>query len=346
VQARRGMELVINGRVTLNPGSVSAWRAPGLDVWRQNGVWDVDTRGEPVLLRDDYFAGVDFVRDGLTPFVARFAAAVRRHDAEAILFVEGRPNTAEPLPSVPGPAIYAAHWYDSLTTRSKHYDPAHAIDPESGAAIDGAEAVSAAYVEQVGRHVARAGEGARHGWPVLVGEFGLPIDLDGGAAFATGDYSAHVAALSAYYDALDAHLLHGTLWNYTADNDNARGGGWNGEDYSIFSRDQRHDPADLDSGGRAVAGFCRPYVRACAGRPRTQRFDARSGRYVLEIDADATGNPTLIYAPRCHYPGGPRVTASGGRVAAAGEQLLAWINPVAGPQTLTLERRRGATENE
>ncbi len=346
LQARRGAELVTNGMVTLNPGRLSAWRDPALDVWRRHGVWDVDGRGEPVLLRDDYFAGVDFVRDGLSPFVARFAAAVRAHDADAILFVEGRPNAAESLPAAPGPAVYAAHWYDSLTTRSKHYDPARAIDPESGVLIGGENAVRAAYVEQIGRHVARARAQAPDEWPVLLGEFGLPFDLDGRAAYATADYNAHIAALSAYYDALDAHLLHGTLWNYTPDNENTWGDGWNGEDYSIFSRDQREDPADRDSGGRAVAGFCRPYVLACAGRPRAQRFDVRTGRYSLEIDADATGNATLIYVPRRHYPGGPRVAVSGGRVAAAGEQLLAWTNQVAGPQTLTLEPLPGATENE
>ena len=346
-QARRGAELIRDGMVTLNPGGVSAWRDPALDVWRREGVWDVTRHGQPVLLRDDHFSATDFVGDGLEPFVDGFAAAVRRHDPDAILFVEGRPNMAEPLPAARGPAVYAAHWYDSLTTRSKHYDPTRAIDPETGVTIAGEAAVRVGYREQMGRHVARAAplaSEASEGIPVLLGEFGLPFDLDGGAAYASGDYSRHEAALAAYYDALDAHLLPATLWNYTADNSNAWGDGWNGEDYSIFSRDQQRDPGDPDSGGRAVAGFCRPTVRATAGRPLAQRFDPATGGYTLEIDSDPARNPTLVYAPRCWYPGGPRVTADAGWVADCGDQLLAWTCDRPGRQTLRLERQRNETE--
>lgn len=346
-QARHGVELAREGTVTLNPGGVLAWREPSLDIWRRHGVWDVDRRGEPVLLCDDYFAGVDFVRDGLGPFVERFAAAVRRHDADAIVLVETRPNVVDPLPeAMLDQTVYAAHWYDSLTTRSKHFDPARAIDPESGDAISGEAAVREAYAAQMGRHVARAERSAPRGMPVLLGEFGVPYDLDGGVAFRTGDFSAQESALSATYDALDAHLLHGTLWNYTPDNSNAWGDGWNGEDYSVFSRDQQTSAGDPDSGGRAVAGFCRPFARACAGQLVTQRFDAGSGRFTLTIDADPARSPSLVYAPRCHYPGGPIVSVTDGRVTAAGEQLLAWTCYAAGRQSLTLERLAGAMECE
>lgn len=39
--------------------------------------------------------------------------------------------------------------------------------------------------------------------------------------------------------ALDKNLLSFTLWNYAANNTNARGDGWNDEDLSLFSRDQQ-----------------------------------------------------------------------------------------------------------
>ena len=78
----------------------------------------------------------------------------------------------------------------------------------------------------------------------------------------------------------------------------------------------------------------------------TQRFDAGSGRFTLTIDADPARSPSLVYAPRCHYPGGPIVSVTDGRVTAAGEQLLAWTCDAAGQQTLTLERLAGAMECE
>ena len=55
-------------------------------------------------------------------------------------------------------------------------------------------------------------------------------------------------------------LMNSTQWNYTASNrnDQAVGDGWNQEDLSIYSIDQRSDPADINSGGRALKGFVRP----------------------------------------------------------------------------------------
>ena len=54
--------------------------------------------------------------------------------------------------------------------------------------------------------------------PCLLGEFGLPFDLDKKKAYKTGDYSRHEDALSLYYDGIDENLLSSTIWNYTADN--------------------------------------------------------------------------------------------------------------------------------
>lgn len=73
--------------------------------------------------------------------------------------------------------------------------------------------------------------------------FGAPFDLDDKAAYASGDFSTQVAALDAYINAMDTHLLNYTIWNYTSDNTNERGDLWNDEDLSIFSRDQQDDPS-------------------------------------------------------------------------------------------------------
>jgi len=84
--------------------------------------------------------------------------------------------------------------------------------------------------------------------------------------------------LDLMYNALDRHLLNCTLWNYTASNRNdaAIGDGWNQEDLSVFSRDQLSDANDVNSGGRALEGFVRPFVRACQGTLKEMRFDRAS----------------------------------------------------------------------
>ena len=117
------------------------------------------------------------------------------------------------------------------------------------------------------------------------------------------------------YNALDTLLINGTQWNYTASNRNdlAIGDGWNQEDLSIFSRDQQTDPADINSGGRALAGFVRPYARATQGIPRRMKFDRVSGtfEFIFECYPSATRS-TEIFVPRIQYPRGCVLEVSGG----------------------------------
>ena len=116
--------------------------------------------------------------------------------------------------------------------------------------------------------LARLKEGATEragGIPTLLAEFGIPFDFYRGRAYRTGDFRAQVKALDRSFTAIEDNLLGCTIWNYCADNTNARGDQWNGEDMSIWSRDQRVDAGGLDSGGRGLRAFVRPYPRAVAG---------------------------------------------------------------------------------
>ena len=103
-----------------------------------------------------------------------------------------------------------------------------------------------------------------------MGEFGIPFDLNDGDGLSTRAISRgrrrHWTTTCARW--MTASLSY-TLWNYTPDNSNAHGDGWNGEDLSIFSRDQQRDPADIDSGGRALSAV-RSSLRAGSGRPAAE----------------------------------------------------------------------------
>ena len=117
------------------------------------------------------------------------------------------------------------------------------------------------------------------------------------------------------YNALDTLLINSTQWNYTASNRNdlAIGDGWNQEDLSIFSRDQQTNPADINSGGRALAGFVRPYALATQGTPRKMKFDRVTGLFDYTFEADpAASSATEIFVPRLQYPRGFEIEVIGG----------------------------------
>jgi hypothetical protein len=339
---RKHLRQEITGRVRLNPDGVSAWRDPRRDVWRSHGVWDVDARGEPRLLRDDYFSGVKAFSDCMLPFARRYAEAMRAEHPDAIAFVEGEPGAAEPLRwDGDIPVVNASHWYDLLTLITKRYDPAAALVWGSDGTVTGVEAVRASFKAQIGEHV-EASRRYLGGAPTLIGEFGLPYDLDGGRAYGSGDWSAQEAALASYYDALDANLCHSAHWNYTADNDNRWGDGWNQEDLSIFSRDQqRARPDDPDAGARALKGFCRPCVHAAAGTPVRQELAQDTHSFTLEIDVDAQVQaPTEVFVPLVHFPRFPEglTVTSGETHYDRATQLLHWRAAAPGRQTLTIRR--------
>jgi hypothetical protein len=175
------------------------------------------------------------------------------------------------------------------------------------------------------------------GVPTLIGEFGLPFDLDDGAAYRTGDYSSQVAALDAYAAAMDANLLSFTLWNYSTDNSNEHGDQWCGEDLSLFSPDQRANPADVNSGGRALEGIVRPYALATAGTPRSMRFDLAARVFELAFRADpALRAPTEIFVPRLQYPEGYTVTLSSGSYERADERQMLVVHGPGAEREVTL----------
>lgn len=335
-----GFEPRLEGTMVLNPNRVSAWQNAQADIWRNHGVWDVDASGRPVLLQDEYFNGLQFFKDCVRPFSQRFANMLTEIEPDWAIFVEGEPGSTEGF-DLPADikAVNASHWYDLPTLMTKHYDPERGYDWFNRQHINGREQVRQTTSDQIG-FLIQMSQSKQGEIPTLVSEFGLPYDLDDGKAYLTGDFSAQIEAADSYYDALDEHLVHSTQWNYTADNSNAWGDQWNQEDLSIFSRDQQTDPQDLDSGGRGLAGFVRPTLRACAGQPLLQRFERESGEFTLKIEADPElAAPTLLFVPRLQYPDGLDASVTSGTVDYDPlTQEMVWYLHEAGEQTLTIFR--------
>jgi hypothetical protein len=304
-----------DGETILNADRVSIWR-DGRCPFEAAGAYSVEglvARPGP----DDFFQRVK-LDAALGAFFCAVGDIIRAHRQDWAVFAEIEAYSAflgEGFPEgVPARTVNANHWYDLVTLVTKSFQPAH----------EGAESLARTatrYREQLSRY-AEVSAAIPGGAPTLIGEFGIPYDLDGGEAFArwaAGErgeelWRTHGTALSAMYDILDDLLFHSTQWNYTASNRNDLriGDGWNQEDLSIFSRDQQEDRADLDSGGRAIDGFCRPYVRRAQGRLTFVRFSAVSGVLDAKVEVDAAVDaPTEIYWPARRFPGQPEVTVDG-----------------------------------
>jgi hypothetical protein len=303
--------LTVAGERACNPDGVRIWRDDTFCPFEAAGIYAIeDGRARP--LREDAFLMVDGAPVALAdhcyaPFFARVAATIRQHRSDWLLFAEMDPYALAQYrlfpAEMPANSINASHWYDVGILYAKRVD-----DTEG----DGRKAT---YRDQLSgiKQVSRL-----FGAPTLIGEFGIPYDLDGGAAYrhwAAGDRSpavwcAHETSLAAMYDVLDELLIHSAQWNYTASNRNDPwiGDGWNQEDLSIYSHDQSDGP---DAGARARRGFDRPFVRAAQGRIVSVRFGSDTGAFEAVIDVDpAIARGTEIHLPTWLYPQGHRLTLS------------------------------------
>lgn len=216
--------------------------------------------------------------------------------------------------------MWAPHWYDVVTLLLKSCRSWLGVAREQGwrsPLVLGNANVVREYARQL--QLLRDGGcalAAGRGVPTIVGELGIPFDLDGAGAYDSGDFRLQIAAMDTILQALDMALLSATLWNYTPDNTNAHGDGWNGEDLSVFSRDQiapgrEHD---LFAGGRALQAVVRPYAARCAGTPLRMSFDLATREFYFEFehDPDVASAATVIFVPFFQYPQPPRICVSDG----------------------------------
>jgi hypothetical protein len=296
----------IAGSEIVNPAGASIW-LPGIaDPFEQAGAWRL-AHGKAEVLDEQFFRrcdgrAIDPDADLMLPFFHAVATTIRSIRPDWLLFAEMNPyqfGHGRGYPAnMPTKSVNASHWYDVNILWKKTFDTSS--EPAQLRARYRAEL---AQIHAVG-NLPDA--------PRLVGEFGIPFDLDGGKAFArwaAGDrddavWEAHATALGLMYDALDALLLSSTQWTYTATNRNDLriGDGWNQEDLSIFSLDQLEGGND---GARGKRGFSRPYVERAQGRITAMRFDDETGRFEAEIEVDpAIDAPTEIFIPEAHFADG------------------------------------------
>ncbi|KAI9333173.1 family 5 glycoside hydrolase [Zopfochytrium polystomum] len=272
------------------------WVQEGGCIWANHGVWDRNTKQ---LLVPDYFVRTTsglgrppHFDDFFVPFAERFIRAVRSHHKAAVSFVEPAANSIAPRVRRPwlegkegggGQRVpvsndgswdricFAPHFYDSLTLITKTYNPYFTPDLFGAArhryshvflSIKFFESgIKACFRDQLAGTQDEGAENIGEA-PCVIGEIGIPIDLENGKAFSTGDYSMQTRALDANLCGLEGNPgLNYTLWTYVPDNSNEWGDGWNSEDLSLWSPPKTDggsvaDGEDLDAGARGIkAGY-------------------------------------------------------------------------------------------
>ncbi|KAF9195938.1 hypothetical protein BGZ50_002967 [Haplosporangium sp. Z 11] len=241
-------------------------------IWAHHGVWDIDTQQ---VLDAEYFykdpeSGEKYDFDGRSflPFCRRFAQAVRTIHSAAIIFLE--PPVNEIPPSLPPPhddddvaqfditsrVVYAPHWYDGLTLLNKKWNFFN-IDylgvkrgryPNYAAAVKiGEKAIRECFRNQLAS-IKEEGQAAIGQHPTLIGEIGIPYDMNNGKSYkSNGNYKDQIKAMDANMYALESNHLNFTLWNYCPDNSHKWGDMWNGEDLSLWCKD------DIDRDPRRIS---------------------------------------------------------------------------------------------
>lgn len=337
--------MYIDGTRELNTQKVCVWQnGPTSCVWLENGVWEMEeSTGKPRLLKPSYFAKnpqtgdpIDFLNDYGIPFWIEAAKAVRKHIPGALVFVEPildmtNPSSAHtPIldaDTVGAGYCYAPHYYDGITLMTKSFSRYRGMDSVTQKPSCGMREIQKSYGKGISKLKDEACQIGPHGCPVLIGECGIPFDLGGKdrspllfsnhqepkTAFETGDFHKCTNALDRSMGALDDAQVSYTIWCYEPGNTNKYGDGWNGEDLSLFSRDQvvAGDDDHIFAGGRSLLAAIRPYPSRVAGDVVSFRFSLyrKDRRFDLRFISDhsLTTKETLVFLPKYQYPHGVEV---------------------------------------
>jgi hypothetical protein len=292
-------------------------------VWALNGVWDTQS-GD--LLKSDYFSRLpethaaatrkenesegqlSFISSYWQEFHRKWTTTIRNSTSTALSFIQPSVFTVPPPRDDPLCA-YSPHFYDGLTVMRRHWherwnaDVVGLIRGNYNHRILGLRVGKGNVKQVIADQIGQLATDLE--LPTLIGETGIPFDLDDGRAYdKDGDYTAHVKAMDALMSGCDSHLLSYTLWAYSATNSHEWGDGWNGEDLSIYCKETGSFPRHKQLAGfRAPAAWCRPYVQSISGKgavPSSMSFSHKSSEFNLEIEAEGPGE-ALVYVPWLHY---------------------------------------------
>ena len=249
------------------------------------------------------------------PFWKKCATTIRQHISDAIIFAEPILDMTDPSKidrpvltddEVGAGYVWADHYYDGMTLMTKSFSKFMGMDSqvrsrnmmERSVGVRlystnqillccrhkshrlGMKWIEKSYSKGISVSNVEASGIGSGGVPVLIGETGIPFDMNAGdnkpfffgrqqpkTAFQTGNFSTCTNALNRSLGSMDESQMSYTIWCYQPDNTNEYGDGWNGEDLSLFSKSQVKDGDEdnLYAGGRSLQAAIRPYPQRVAG---------------------------------------------------------------------------------
>ncbi len=327
-----------------NKRNKSAWGASKIPIWQENDIWEI-REGKPKLLKPQHFSHIEgkkihFYRDYYIPFAKRYQKVMSSSHPATHFFVEGIPADPELFwPSdkeelTPAPIIHAPHWYDVATLITKRFMAWLSFDTQYRKIIFGKQLINRVFRRQL-KSMKTLSEERMNQVPTLIGEVGIPMDLENKRAYKTANYHSQIKALDRSLSTMEDNLLSYCIWNYTTDNSHEHGDNWNAEDFSIYSPEAPYQKLakglepELYQGGRALDAFIRPYAPYVAGKLSKMRFELSKKVFELcftSSEPPDTRTPTLIYLPDYHYAQGYTLELSDGKVIEADKQILHYFH--------------------
>ncbi|TIB98826.1 glycoside hydrolase [Wallemia mellicola] len=274
-----------------------AYKNDAVCPWLREGVWAYSTdKSKPVVLRQDYFKKhpltgktVEWYHDFYMPFAKKFYEKC----------ANGRWCVVEPIPNEffpnipaeeqPKKLIASPHWYD-LNALFKKEGTWWSVNVQGlargmmiwNALYIGYGGLKKNYAKQIGRLVHEAKKNLGD-VPVFFGETGIPMDLNDGEGQKKGMWKYHEWSLDALICALEKHATSFTLWNYNPDNINDGGDVWNGENFSLFSKDAIKGDDSVTDGLRIPEVWIRPYASKVSGEPLEMAYNRGGKKYTLRM---------------------------------------------------------------
>lgn len=281
-------EISKGSRVWLE-GRNDIWKEEGVWWWDRQKKSGYSCKKDYFTKHPETGASIDFEQDFYEPFLRRFLAAIDAGRAEGLKDL-GLPQEAgmgkwafiEPVPNIRPPiwldkedvgqaqkstgaeglkVCYAPHWYDLRACFEKRLS--YTVSFDVGALALGSRNLPRhAYLGRLGllrnyktqftRLVQRVRNfrPSKRPTPILIGETGVPFNINNCDAYKTGDVHWQMVMLDSVVGAMERvgkGNLNWTLWNFASENyatvDSQSGAletgdGWNSEDFSLVSKDQ------------------------------------------------------------------------------------------------------------
>jgi hypothetical protein len=263
-------------------------------------IWD---KNSEMKFNLESISELDFQKDCFKPFLEKTRDHLDRYNKDWILFIELDAESVVLDPkitiSLPRNSAMAPHYYDLPTMESGIYLKNINIDIVERKLHFGESSVQSIYSKNIKRII----DSAPYPVPILLGEFGIPFDLENRTCINKHQFNPESAwkdpetILNFYYQALDKELISGTLWNYSSTNSSQKsfGDGWNKEDLSIYCKDLASN-GRIDGyrgGGRAIRGFARPYPEKWFGENILFHYDPFLYKLRWQWKPDSAGESFL-----------------------------------------------------